>query len=101
MSNKGILVESAETNKFKVPYKVNNKTKHYFPDFYLPNENIVIEIKPFCRINEHINSLKFNAANKMFNNFKVLSERDFNKITKHELIKLINNNIVRLRNIIK
>jgi hypothetical protein len=68
MSNKGILVESAETNKFKVPYKVNNKTKHYFPDFYLPNENIVIEIKPFCRINEHINSLKFNAANKMFNN---------------------------------
>lgn len=101
MSNKGITVMSAENNTFKVPYEIDGVIKNYFPDFYLPDENLIIEIKPFCRISEHINSIKFKAANKTFDNFKVLSERDFKKIAKDELLKLVNNNIVRLRNNVK
>lgn len=101
MSDKGIDVQTAETTKFKIPYKISGVIKNYFPDFYLPTENIIIEVKPFCRINEPINILKFKAAYKMYDNFKIVSERDFKKITKNKLTELINANIVKLRNKIK
>lgn len=98
MKNKGVTVETAETSKFKIKYEINGVIKNYFPDFYLPSENLIIEVKPFNRINEPINLLKFEAANKTYDNFKVISERDIKKIKKAELINLIKSNLVKLRN---
>lgn len=41
-----ILVESAENKKFRVPYIHENKKYFYYPDFYLPEYDYVVEIKP-------------------------------------------------------
>lgn len=98
MHKKGFVVVNAETNNFKVNYKVNENVKNYFPDFYLPEIDTVVEVKPSSMINEHINVLKFSSAMKKFKNFKVLTEKDFPKINKKELKKLVDNNIVKLRN---
>jgi len=95
---KDLVVVNAETNNFKVTYKVDKCIKNYFPDFYLPESNTVIEVKPSSRIDEPINLLKFNSAKKKFENFKILTEKDFTKISKKELKKLVDNNIVKLRN---
>lgn len=32
-------------NTYKFPYHYNNRIRHYIPDFYLPDEDIYVEIK--------------------------------------------------------
>lgn len=43
----GVVWQKLYTNIHTIPYKLNNKLKHYTPDFYLPNENIYLEIKGY------------------------------------------------------
>lgn len=43
----GTLAISAENDRFKVPYvDSSGKFRYYFPDFYLPDEKILVELKP-------------------------------------------------------
>lgn len=35
-----------ERCKFSFPYNKDGYTRHYLPDFYLPKENLIVEIKP-------------------------------------------------------
>jgi len=71
-----IKIESAETKEFRVLYEFNGKKKFYYPDFYLPDYNVIIEIKPTTLLDNKINSLKFDAALKQHENFTILTEED-------------------------
>ena len=41
-----IELESAETKEFRLQYEYDGKKKWYYPDFYLPQYDVVVEIKP-------------------------------------------------------
>lgn len=75
-----IEVQSAETKKFRIPYYlVDEIRKFYYPDFYLPKYNCIVEIKPLSMLDDDIVSLKTQAA--------LLSKTDYNYIilTEEEL----------------
>jgi hypothetical protein len=55
-----IKIESAENNEFRLPYEYEGKIHYYYPDFYLPEYDYVVEIKP----------------NSMLTNDKILSKID-------------------------
>lgn len=55
----GVNVESAENKKFMCFYiNENNKKKRYYPDFYLTDLDIVIEIKAKWTVKSNITKLK-------------------------------------------
>jgi hypothetical protein len=72
-----IMVVPAEHNGFAVKYtSQDGKQKTYFPDFYLPDFDLVIEIKPLSMYDYGDNSIKFLEAKKKFR-FEVLTEEEF------------------------
>ncbi len=88
LNNKKIQFESGELNRHRVQYEVNGKHKSYCCDFYLPETDEHIEIKPRRLINSSENKTKFEAAKKYHKSFRVLTENDFEQITSSELINL-------------
>ena len=95
LDNSNIKWTSAESNTFAVNYKDNNGIiKTYFPDYYLPDTDEIIEIKPKKLINTRINKSKFSAAKKQFKNFKIVTEDDIKKLSKKDIIFLLENHIV-------
>ena len=73
-----IKVETAETKEFRVPYYADGKRHMYYPDFYLPEFECLIEIKPSLLLLDSIVSEKINSAalNTESSNFMVLTEED-------------------------
>lgn len=70
-----IEVLPASTSHFSVPYVTSTgKRRVYYPDFYLPEFNLVIEIKPFSMLEHCENPNKFAAAVKKFPHFRVMTE---------------------------
>ena len=39
-----IKIESAETKEFRLEYYINDKRHYYYPDFYLPDLKIIIDV---------------------------------------------------------
>lgn len=75
-NNININIISAESKEFRVPNIYNGKRKFYYPDFYLPNYNIIIEIKPTSLLLDEQTISKINAALKYHENFTILTEED-------------------------
>ena len=72
-----VEVISAENKDFVVEYEHENKTKKYFPDFYIPSKNLIVEIKPSAMCSLSNNMSKFKAARKKYkNSFKIVTEHD-------------------------
>jgi len=48
----------------RIKYVFNCKTKYYFPDFYVPRENLIIEIKSNYTLNanKELNETKFKST---------------------------------------
>ena len=61
-----ICFESAETKEYKVTYILDGITKTYSPDFYLVDDDIIVEIKPYKRIKEKIIKLKMDVLREKF-----------------------------------
>jgi len=57
-----ISVISAETTEFRMKYFVNQKQHFYYPDFYLPDYNCIVEIKPISRLTDSFFEEKLNEA---------------------------------------
>lgn len=94
-----IKFKRADTNEFSIKYKINNIQKTYFPDFYLINSNEIIEVKPNNLINSFINKEKFKRAKIKFGDrFIVLSENNFEKLTKNDIFNLREKNIIKFTN---
>lgn len=78
--DKGIEVQSAENKKFRVRYKDDcNKDRYYYPDFYLPKFNIVVEIKPLSMLTYGNNLCKVHAA-AMVHNFCLVTEDELSNL---------------------
>lgn len=73
--DKDILIESAENKKFRVRYyDKNNIPRFYYPDFYIPKYNSIIEVKPKSMLTMDINARKINAAQEIYPNFFIVTE---------------------------
>jgi hypothetical protein len=57
-----IKIESAETKEFRLEYYINDKRHYYYPDFYLLDLKIIIEIKPLSMLNENNNIEKLDVG---------------------------------------
>lgn len=80
LNDMSIDFETAETKEYEVYYCKDGIERTYKPDFLVGSN--VIEIKPHNLINTKENKLKFAAAlNKFGDNFKILTEKDFEVIS--------------------
>lgn len=54
-------------------YTMNNKQRRYYPDFYIPSENLIIEVKSKYTLENKMeeNNLKFKATKDLGFNFKL------------------------------
>lgn len=70
-----IDVLPAGTKAFAVPYVDKyGSERMYYPDFYLPEFDLVVEIKPSSMLKHGQNPRKFAAANRKYERFCVLTE---------------------------
>ena len=88
MINNNIQFESGETKKHCISYELNGKMKNYYCDFYLIETDQHIEIKPSRLCDTVENIAKFSAAKKAHQNFKVLTEKDFIRLSHEEIVNL-------------
>jgi len=68
-----------------IEYLIDNETKNYTPDFYLPTENIYLEVKGYWWGNDKQkmdNVIKQHPDKKIF----IIEEKEFNQILKGELV---------------
>lgn len=72
---KKIEIKSCENKQHRVRYVYQNKKRWYYPDFYLPELDICVEIKPKSMINE-LTEIKASAAQNQYNNFIILTEEE-------------------------
>lgn len=94
--NRKYKVYSAENKKFRVKYKNElNQTKYYYPDFYIEELDIIVEIKPSGLL--EFNKYKLNEAKKIFGNkFNIITEKDVNYLSKEKILELEEKNIISL-----
>lgn len=71
-----IKLQSAETKEFAVCYYIDDKPHYYYPDFYLPELDVIVEIKAAGMRNYGNNPMKYEAAEKQFDEFRVITEAD-------------------------
>jgi len=69
----GIIVVSCESKEYRVRYHYEGKQRWYYPDFYLPQYDLCVEVKPKSMINEQVVA-KQNAAKLVYSNYKVINE---------------------------
>lgn len=70
-----IDVLPASTKEFAVPYvDPYGSERMYYPDFYLPEFDMVVEIKPSSMVGYGANPQKFAAARRKYDRFCVLTE---------------------------
>lgn len=73
----GIEVISAGNKDFCVKYLASdNEVRSYYPDFYLPSCDTVVEIKPINMFDFGENYAKFDAAMKHIQNYRIVTELD-------------------------
>lgn len=80
-----LKVESAENNKYAVNYIDSvGKSRKYFPDFYLSDYDVVVEVKPISMYELNLN--KFDAAMRKYKYIIVTDEELFNDWELYECI---------------
>lgn len=83
-----IMLRSAENKEFRVRYSSKDGKNHfYYPDFYLDDYNVVIEIKPKNLLNLFNNDIKLETARKT-HNMKIVTEHELEDL--EEFFKKLN-----------
>lgn len=74
--NNNIIVENIKKG---IPYFYKNKKRYYFPDFYLPTKDIIIEIKSQYTYNKELdkNLSKKQACISLGHNFIFIIDKDY------------------------
>lgn len=80
----------------KIKYTFNNKEHYYFPDFYIKEFNLIVEIKSSKWYNEHleINLLKKQSCIDSGYKFLFIIDKDYNTFNKLIQYKLYSSNDV-------
>jgi hypothetical protein len=82
-----IKIESCENKERRVRYECGGKKRWYYPDFYLTDHDICVEIKPTSMMNE-LFLVKKHFAEKAYKNFVVVTENELSneeKLVEHLL----------------
>jgi hypothetical protein len=74
---------------FKFCYVFDGTNRTYFPDFYLPASNTIVEVKPSRLSKYPINILKGESVKKMGLIFKFVTEKEILRLEKSVLLKMI------------
>jgi len=96
MSKDGKRVESGESTKHRISYVIDGLSRNYFPDFFLPDENIYVEIKPSSLVSSRVNVAKFKALTESGNKLIVITEKDLHPITSQLLEEMISKGDIEL-----
>jgi len=73
--NNNIDVISASTKNFRVRYFDDNKNpRFYYPDFYIPKYDVVVEIKPLSMLDFGNNPTKFHEASLIYSYIIITEE---------------------------
>lgn len=91
--NNNINFENGELKKHHIRYKMNGINKNYLPDFYLPDTDETIELKPKKLVGTYQNKLKFEAAKEKLGDKHIILTED--NIVKIELETLYNKYILK------
>lgn len=86
---KNFTILSAENNNYKVTYFIDGKEKIYYPDYFIVELNLVVEIKPHSLLSYNNNKIKTETAKNKFNNYKVLTEKEIPYLKKETIDNLI------------
>lgn len=70
-----IEIQSCENKERRVRYIFKGKKHWYYPDFYLPKQNICVEIKPNSMMNDTFYAKKA-AAEKIYEKYIVITENE-------------------------
>lgn len=70
-----IQIESCENKERRVRYEYEGKKRWYYPDFYLTDFDVCVEIKPTSMMNE-LFLVKKQFAEKVYNKYVVVSENE-------------------------
>jgi len=69
-----------ESNSMKFAYTNGGRNRTYFPDFYLPDEKLFIEIKPLYQSTDNVVQLKLQCVKNHGEKIKLLTEKDIPKV---------------------
>jgi len=70
-------------NQFKIKYIFENQEHYYYPDFYLPREDSIIEIKSVYYLKDLKTKAKLKAAKQQFGNkFLLITEKELPELLK-------------------
>lgn len=72
-------------------YVLDGKVSRYFPDFFLPDYNLIVEIKPEFRTHLPINIAKFNAVVDSGDNIVYVTENELYSKNPNFLLDFLNN----------
>lgn len=77
-----INFENGEKRKYSIEYKLGETDRTYHPDYYLIDNQEIIEIKPKNLINSYENKAKFKAAKQKYgNDFIIITEEQIKKLS--------------------
>lgn len=72
-----IPYERADNKKFRVKYIFENQEHYYYPDFYLPREGSIVEIKSLWQMSELKTKIKLGIAKKKYGKkFIIITEKE-------------------------
>lgn len=81
-----VKVESAATKEFRVRYTLDNKNHWYYPDFYLPDYDIIVEVKPLSLLTFNENDSKIYEGMRLYSYWLVTEEELFEENSFYEHI---------------
>lgn len=87
----GVVFETAEKKKYAIQYIFDGTQRNYFSDFYLPDRDLFVEVKPSKLLETHQNTAKFSAAKRLLGDrFRVVTENDFSCVVDNDILLLYN-----------
>ena len=92
----GRRLESGESGEFTIPYAFNGVTRTYRPDFYCPDSDEIVEIKPSARTHEPLFLAKKLAATEAYRVYRVVTETELTPVGVDKLAILVQNGEVLL-----
>ena len=95
------FIKFCEKNKIiiekpsKIEYIINNEEHYYFPDFFIPIYNLIIEVKSsyYYKLNENINILKKEYTINSGYNFLFIMDKDYTELEK--IININGNSLIQ------
>ena len=78
-----------EYENIRITYECDSKTHEYIPDFYLPEYNLILEVKPHMYTTNKVNQIKKEACIQSGYKFLFVTERELKDLNSffHDMIK--------------